>query len=521
MIVVATGAALASSGSPAELGSLPVRYLKFLDYDAAKAARRIVDYWSVRAELFGPRAFLPLLLTGRGALSAEDLEVFRTGSLMLLPRTSAGAPVLLYDPARLTTVAVTDKDKRMRCLFYWLSAVSETDGTLVSLSVYNSRTRMATFDPRLLSESVSHFGVRQVIPVRFAEAHMVMIATGLGSVIPLTVREMERMGPDNPCKVVVYDQKPAEKIPAEMKEHGFTLEGLPRVPFGGLFCFGEFRRWMDDRVRREVLVYGDFSKPPPLESPEEAEARRKRHLEAANARRKRARKKIEASVLESEVKRLRRQRDALRRTEEELTKRLEDARLVVRVFGPHCPELGGSGAAAGGGPPAPDPSRLAFLGDAELPLAISHGDCSASSPRESPSAGAGGASATAATETTSLAGATSATESSGQSQAAHNLLSALLCSAQLAVAAGLSPAPLSLLPPQGPSAPARVGGPGHPSQPPEPAAAPAAPVPPANPQPAVPAAPVPPPGAAAAATTVQLALLQELFTLLSGTTRQE
>jgi hypothetical protein len=340
------------------------RYLKFLDFDPVAAARRIVDYWSIRAQLFGPRAFLPLQLSGEGALSKEDLEVLKTGSFVLLPRTAKNTPVLLYDPARLTTVAVTDTAKRLRCLFYFLSTVSETDAALVSLSVYNIRTRMATFDPVFLSKSVSYFGVRQVIPVRIVEAHMIMIATGLGSVIPLTVREMERLDQSNPCKVVVYDQKPMEEIQAEMKTHGFTLEGLPRVPFGGLHCFGEFRRWIEDRIRKEGQVYYD-SNPPPLEDPVEVAARRKRQIEAASARRKRARKKIQTSVLRSEVDRLTRQRDELCRKEAELQKKIEEARLVVRVFG----NLREGDAAAS--PTASDRSHLRFLGSSELALAIS------------------------------------------------------------------------------------------------------------------------------------------------------
>jgi hypothetical protein len=352
--------------------------LKFLSFDPWAAARRIVDYWSVRVELFGTRAFLPLLLTGEGALSEEDLQVLRTGSYMLLPCTANHVPVLLYDPARLTTTVVTDTAKRLRCLFYFLSAVSETDSSLVSLSLYNTRTRKATFDLKLISDSISYFGTRQVIPVRIVEAHMIMITKGFESAISLTLREMQKLGAHNPCRVFVYDPKPMEQIQAEMKKRGFTLEGLPRVPFEGLFSFGCFRRWMAERNRKTIQLYD--SKPSSLERPEEDEARKRRQNEAANARRKRARKKIEEDVLRSEIDRLVQQRKDFQKTRAELTSRIEDARLVVRLFTNQgllqgvvttTPDVGGS--------------RLTILGSREFTPEVFPESRLASS-RESPAA---------------------------------------------------------------------------------------------------------------------------------------
>jgi hypothetical protein len=81
--------------------SLSRRYLKFEEFNPWEAARKVVDYWKVRVELFGEdRAYLPLTLTGDGALTEGDMEVFRTGVFMILPKTVDGKPTLFHDRSR-------------------------------------------------------------------------------------------------------------------------------------------------------------------------------------------------------------------------------------------------------------------------------------------------------------------------------------------------------------------------------------------------------------------------------------
>jgi hypothetical protein len=66
----------------------------------------VVDYWEVRLELFGEdRAYLPLTLTGDGALTEGDMEVFRTGVFMILPKTVQGKPTIFHDRSRYEKAA--------------------------------------------------------------------------------------------------------------------------------------------------------------------------------------------------------------------------------------------------------------------------------------------------------------------------------------------------------------------------------------------------------------------------------
>jgi hypothetical protein len=110
-----------------QLESPPLRYLRFDSYNTWAAARRLVDYWQGRVELFGAeRAYLPLRLTPastpanananasataeprstvQSALDELDVEVVNCGTFMVLPKDSHGRPVLLHDRSRYVTHA--------------------------------------------------------------------------------------------------------------------------------------------------------------------------------------------------------------------------------------------------------------------------------------------------------------------------------------------------------------------------------------------------------------------------------
>jgi hypothetical protein len=96
------------------------------EYNIAAAARRLVSYWECRKELFGERAFLPMTQLEKGALSEDDVAVLQTGYLALLPDDTDSCAVVCYDGSRLgPSVEDLDGMKRLRCLFYTLSVVSE------------------------------------------------------------------------------------------------------------------------------------------------------------------------------------------------------------------------------------------------------------------------------------------------------------------------------------------------------------------------------------------------------------
>ena len=55
----------------------PLQFVRFCNYNVWVAGERLVRYWKARKEAFGDeRAFLPLILTGRGALTAVEIHQY-------------------------------------------------------------------------------------------------------------------------------------------------------------------------------------------------------------------------------------------------------------------------------------------------------------------------------------------------------------------------------------------------------------------------------------------------------------
>ena len=347
-----------------EWESPPERYLRFDNYDAKAAALRLVDYWQARLELYGPeRAYMPLTLSGTGALNEEDLAVLKTGIYMVLPDDSFGRPVIFQDKARLTTPEVMDQDRVMRCLFYVLSIVSERENIvetgMTMLNVTCDKIRKSALDVPMLQKAASLFAIRKVIPLRMVSSHHVLLSNrqALSCVLPQYRRVFDGLGERKPKSMSYHQNKPLDELHVDLRKHGFHLEGLPKVPLDGLFTFGCFRKWMEDRARLEKKRYkhwkvdnneegsgndgnggseegngndDDDDANSTSTNPEEEATRKRRALEAAYARRKRARKRIERRVHETEIERLVVQRDALRNEGRELEGLLQEATRLVR-----------------------------------------------------------------------------------------------------------------------------------------------------------------------------------------------
>ena len=95
----------------------PVKYLRAEDGDVNKAATRAARYWKHRRRLFGEaRWMLPMTQTeGTGALSLQDIQVLRSGYLVMVSMHS-GHQILMIDPSRLR--GRDPGESRERCLFY-------------------------------------------------------------------------------------------------------------------------------------------------------------------------------------------------------------------------------------------------------------------------------------------------------------------------------------------------------------------------------------------------------------------
>ena len=89
--------------------------------DPSKAALRLARYWKARKSTFGERYLRPMNQTGSGALSKDDVEILRSGYIIVVPRPSGGI-LALFDESRLQRTA---EDAKLRIIFYFSSLYSE------------------------------------------------------------------------------------------------------------------------------------------------------------------------------------------------------------------------------------------------------------------------------------------------------------------------------------------------------------------------------------------------------------
>uniref|UniRef100_A0A7S2VC70 BZIP domain-containing protein n=1 Tax=Entomoneis paludosa TaxID=265537 RepID=A0A7S2VC70_9STRA len=119
--------ALQKAPKVCETESDPLLFVKRCNFDMWSAAKRLCLYWKERLSIFGPqRAFLPLTLTGDGALTVEDVMSLHAGYPAILPEhaASTGQCVVFLD-RRAWLPYVSTVERRLRTIFYIFKVVAE------------------------------------------------------------------------------------------------------------------------------------------------------------------------------------------------------------------------------------------------------------------------------------------------------------------------------------------------------------------------------------------------------------
>jgi hypothetical protein len=86
-------------------------------FNATTAAQRLIKYWDARCEIFGDRAFLPMVQTGTGH-SRDDMVVLKTGSVVVLPDHESGKVVMYLDRWSKLLTSPSALWTQLRCMFY-------------------------------------------------------------------------------------------------------------------------------------------------------------------------------------------------------------------------------------------------------------------------------------------------------------------------------------------------------------------------------------------------------------------
>ena len=329
----------------------PLQFVRYCNYDLWEGAQRLCLYWMERTQLFGPhRAFLPLALTGTGALTPEDVETLHAGFPALLPdcTTTNGLKCVLVDRRKWIPSATTEN--KLRALFYIARLLAEDDrtqldGPLVFVMAVTPRDHnvdwaFARQANRILSK---------IFPFR-PKIHVIAI--------PMQKRDTLTASMVNAIHIFLqhffqsdvhfHFEKQPNQILNELQSLGLARQGIP------LFLGGEWRTedwfsWCQERAKWEREVYKDHllkesvpeqgnptadRKPAPKreegEDTTNAErvAKRKR-AHVLYSRRKRERRRIEFQHLQEEANQLTRENDVLQVERTKLEALLSQAEVVV------------------------------------------------------------------------------------------------------------------------------------------------------------------------------------------------
>jgi hypothetical protein len=326
--------------------SNPTPFLRCEKFNATAAAHRLTKYWGARCEIFGDRAFLPMVQTGTGALSRDDMVVLKTGSVVVLPNHESGRVVMYLDRSKLLDQSKRSSDSRLRCIFYILSVVSEivkaqTDGFIMLGVVATPRCS----DPIDLEVARKITAVlKEVMPARMGTNHLLVCPSKAkeGNLLHLLIANTVSVVQEN---FVFHFDGDSTIILCDMQRHGFMEGDLPPT-FGGSWKFTEFAEWQKLRRRyerkrltsqsRKRNEPADSAKKSTLEaSPSimqgEEKKERKRKLNAIHSRHKRERRQTEFGDLEDQREELERETLALNEEAERLEGLITSAQQQVAI----------------------------------------------------------------------------------------------------------------------------------------------------------------------------------------------
>lgn len=212
--------------------------------DVDVAAEKNLEYWKCRYDLFGREHVHKLMTaTENGALTRNDIEVLKSGFLVVLPATTCGKPVLCFDRYRLNEdfhdlSEILESVKR--CIFYMTDALSLIEESrsngCVLLELYHSNHEILPTDESIsaLLDSL----LQDILPIKLSRCEVVMMPPRtqryefMEAVIPQIQSNLTRRFKDIDFGVHVNSSR--NKLLELLEGKGFSKKGLPSS-VGGKF----------------------------------------------------------------------------------------------------------------------------------------------------------------------------------------------------------------------------------------------------------------------------------------------
>jgi hypothetical protein len=255
----------------------PLRFLEFCKFNPWDAAKRIIEYWKLRLDTFGPDRFWRRILdtSGNQALSPEASRIVQeTEAVFLLPPDQFGRTVLFQsmEKAKLKIYSKMSSEDRKSIMFYALQLVTSQQASTQNGFTY-IQVRLESdykFFPdcqKLVSD-----GTKSCFPVTFKGFHMICAPKQKETIqrrfanklLPFIWKLMESVVPHAERRTLDFVQWTNASDRREklrellMNKFRLTREGLPVVA-GGPWNFKRFQE--SDLAPPATLPEGETTLP--------------------------------------------------------------------------------------------------------------------------------------------------------------------------------------------------------------------------------------------------------------------
>ena len=247
----------------------PLQFVRYCNYDLWAGAQRLCLYWTERLALFGPqRAFLPMTLTGQGALTKEDISTIQAGFPAILQFSSDKKDNITTTTGEKRQFVLVDgrnwipgatRENKLRAFFYVYSVLAQDDQAQaegIRTFILAVAPRHESLDWTFVQRAV--YCICSVFPVRMRAIHFLSIPNHKRpfrpvDVVNVAVQVFGRF--ISLPHVQTHIQTQPGQILHELLELGLHKREIP-LSFGGEWKIDDWYAWCQKRKEEHVEKYG-------------------------------------------------------------------------------------------------------------------------------------------------------------------------------------------------------------------------------------------------------------------------
>ena len=243
--------ALSQAPALVQQESNPLWYLRAACFDSWDAAKRLTTYWHYRKQWFGERAYLPLEdLSGNGALSVDDIESMRNGTIQHLPHDKDGRPVVFFRrlPSHSDESAPA-RVSRLRTLLYLMTLAHKKEEcwNLGMVFIIHYDEDIGHFRPFYWreSEAFTMYGVASRNTTGY------LLSPKRDTTGPAQIQIIKEVLVKDITVVPLSDER-AENLD-KMRSIGLSESGVPE-DLGGSWTRANFESWLEQTASEQTIA---------------------------------------------------------------------------------------------------------------------------------------------------------------------------------------------------------------------------------------------------------------------------